>query len=91
MSPPIIVIWTTTKAIPSASLQNIGVFILLEKVYGYDPIPKELKGEEENYILGAQGNVWTEYIKTPDYLEYMVFPRLLALSEVVWSPVEDKD
>jgi len=70
---------------------NIGGFLPLEKVYGYDPIPRELKGEEQKYILGAQGNVWTEYISTPDYLDYMVFPRLLALSEVVWSPLEGKD
>jgi hexosaminidase len=70
---------------------NIGGFLPLEKVYSYNPIPKDLKGEEENYILGAQANVWTEYISTPDYLEYMVFPRLLALSEVVWSPLESKD
>lgn len=69
---------------------NIGGFLPLEKVYGYDPIPKELKGEEQKYILGAQANVWTEYISTREYLEYMVFPRLLALSEVVWSPLEGK-
>lgn len=65
---------------------SIGGFIPLEKVYGYDPIPKELQGNEREYVLGAQGNVWTEYISTPEYLEYMLFPRLLALSEVVWSP-----
>jgi hexosaminidase len=76
--------------IPRREPLNIGGFLPLEKVYGYDPIPRELKEEEQKYILGAQGNVWTEYISTPDYLEYMVFPRLLALSEVVWSPLEDR-
>jgi len=76
---------------PTREPPNIGGFLPLEKVYGYDPIPTELKGEEEKYILGAQANVWTEYISTPEYLEYMVFPRLLALSEVVWSPLEGKD
>jgi hexosaminidase len=70
---------------------NIGGFLPLEKVYSYNPIPRDLKGEEQNYILGAQANVWTEYISTPDYLEYMVFPRLLALSEAVWSPLESQD
>jgi len=76
---------------PKREPPNIGGFLPLEKVYSYNPIPKELKGEEQKYILGAQGNVWTEYISTPDYLEYMAFPRLLALSEVLWSPLEEKD
>ncbi len=69
---------------------NIGGFIPLEKAYSYDPMPKALQGEEMARILGAQASVWTEYISTPEYLEYMVFPRLLALSEAVWSPVAGK-
>jgi hexosaminidase len=69
---------------------NIGSFIPLSKVYSYNPIPAELSAEEQPYILGAQGNVWSEYMKTPDKVEYMVFPRMLALSEVVWSPPERK-
>jgi hexosaminidase len=76
---------------PKREPPNIGGFLPLEKVYGYNPIPKELQGEEQKYILGAQANVWTEYISTPEYLEYMMFPRLLALSEVLWSPLEGKD
>lgn len=70
---------------------NIGGFIPLEKVHGYDPMPRELTSDEQKYVLGAQGNLWTEYISTPQHLEYMTFPRLLALSEVVWSPLESKD
>jgi hexosaminidase len=70
---------------------NIGGFVPLEKVYGYDPMPGELTSEEQKYVLGAQANLWTEYISTPQHLEYMTFPRLLALSEVVWSPLESKD
>jgi hexosaminidase len=70
---------------------SIGGFIPLDRVYGYDPMPGELTAEEQKYILGAQGNLWTEYISTPQHLEYMTFPRLLALSEVVWSPLESKD
>lgn len=70
---------------------NIGGFIPLEKVYGYNPMPAELSSEEQKYLLGAQANLWTEYISTPQHLEYMTFPRLLALSEVVWSPLEKKD
>ncbi len=70
---------------------NIGGFVPLEKVYDYDPMPRELTSDEQKYVLGAQANLWTEYISTPQHLEYMTFPRLLALSEVVWSPVESKD
>lgn len=70
---------------------NIGSFIPLEKVYSYDPQPKELTDDEKKYILGAQANVWTEYLKTPANVEYMVFPRLLALAEVNWSPLEKKN
>lgn len=69
---------------------NIGNHVPLEAVYAYNPIPKELTEEEAKYVLGAQGNVWTEYMKTPDKVEYMVFPRLLALSEAVWSPLGTK-
>ena len=76
---------------PQREPASIGGFIPLEKAYGYDPIPKELKGKERDYVLGAQANVWTEYIATPEYLEYMLFPRLLAFSEAVWSPIEGND
>ncbi len=53
---------------------TIGGFIPLQKVYGYEPIPKELTEEEGKHVLGAQGNVWTEYMKYPSKVEYMVFP-----------------
>jgi hexosaminidase len=75
---------------PEREPESIGGFIPLEKAYGYDPIPKELKPEDQKYILGAQANVWTEYISTSEHLEYMLFPRLLALSEAVWSPAAGK-
>ncbi|HEY8559366.1 MAG TPA: family 20 glycosylhydrolase [Pyrinomonadaceae bacterium] len=70
---------------------NIGNYVPLEKVYSYDPHSKELTEDEKKYVLGAQANLWTEYVKTPDKVEYMVFPRMLALAEVVWSPLEKKD
>lgn len=70
---------------------SIGSYVPLEKVYSYDPHPKELTDEQKQYILGAQANVWTEYMKTPDKVEYMVFPRMLALAEVVWTPLEEKN
>ena len=60
-------------------------------VYAYDPTPKELTDAENKYILGAQANVWTEYMKTSDYVEYMILPRMTALSEVVWSSKENRD
>lgn len=69
----------------------IGGYTSVEKVYSYNPLPKELTKEEQKYILGAQANVWSEYMKTPEHVEYMVLPRLTALSEVVWSTYETKD
>jgi len=60
--------------------------IPLDTVYAYDPIPEELSADEARHILGAQGNVWTEYISTPEYVEYMAFPRALALAEITWTP-----
>ena len=63
----------------------IGGLIPLEKVYSYEPIPDGLDINQATKILGAQGNVWTEYIKTPEMVEYMSVPRMTALSEIVWS------
>lgn len=76
---------------PAYEPLNIGAYIPLEKVYSFDPVPKELTADEAKYILGGQGNVWTEYMKTPEKVEYMAFPRAIALSEVVWSRAEDKN
>lgn len=69
----------------------IGGFTPIEKVYHYEPVPEELTAEEAKYIMGAQANVWTEYLKTPEQVNYMVFPRVSALAEVVWTPKEVKD
>ena len=63
----------------------IGGFTPLQKVYEFEPIPKELDLNQSSKILGAQGNLWTEFIKTPEQVEYMIVPRMTALSEVVWS------
>ncbi len=70
---------------------SIGGFISLKQVYDYEPIPDELTAKEAKFILGAQGNVWTEYMHTGSKVEYMVFPRATALAEVLWSPKEQKD
>jgi hexosaminidase len=63
----------------------IGGYTNVEKVYSFNPIPKELSNEESTYILGAQANVWTEYMNTPEHVEYMIMPRMAALSEVLWG------
>lgn len=63
----------------------------VEKVYTYEPTPSELTPKEAKYILGAQGNVWTEYMPTWDRVEYKVLPRMTALAEVVWSSKEARD
>ena len=69
----------------------IGGLIPLEKVYSYEPIPEGLDINQATKILGAQGNVWTEYIKTPEMAEYMSVPRMTALSEIVWSKRKKRD
>lgn len=70
---------------------TIGGFTPLEKVYGYDPLPKELGADQLKHILGAQANVWTEYMANTRKVEYMIFPRMSALSEVLWTSKEKKD
>ena len=69
----------------------IGGLITLDKVYSYEPIPEGLDINEATKILGAQANVWTEYIKKPEMVEYMSVPRMTALSEIVWSKRKGRD
>ncbi len=69
----------------------IGGFVPLEKVYAYEPVPAELTPEQGKRVLGAQGNLWTEYIRTTQHLEYMAFPRLAAVAEMTWTPKQSKD
>ncbi|TVQ08305.1 MAG: beta-N-acetylhexosaminidase [Bacteroidetes bacterium] len=66
-------------------------YTTLAKVYSYEPIPAELTSEEGKLVLGAQANVWTEFMPDSRHVEYMIFPRLAALSEVVWSPAANRD
>ncbi|MFA6276326.1 MAG: beta-N-acetylhexosaminidase [Pedobacter sp.] len=63
----------------------------LENVYKYDPIPAELDAEQAKYVWGGQGNLWSEYIASPTKAEYQLFPRLDALSEILWSPKEKRN
>ncbi|NNL83844.1 MAG: family 20 glycosylhydrolase [Winogradskyella sp.] len=69
----------------------IGGYLPLENVYHFQPIPEELTQEEAQFVLGAQGNIWTEYMPTEDQVEYMAFPRILAMSEVLWTHPKQKD
>jgi len=79
------------QADPTTQPMAIGGFLPVEKVYSYEPIPVELDSAKAKHILGAQANIWTEYIPTTDHLEYMTFPRMLALSEVTWSEKKNRD
>ena len=66
----------------------IGGYLPIDAVYSYDPVPAELKPAGAKHILGAQANIWTEYMNDFPQVEYMLLPRMLALSEVVWSKKE---
>ncbi len=76
---------------PSEEPLAIGGFTNLEKVYSYEPTPDSLSEQEATYILGAQANVWTEYINTSEQVEYMAMPRMTALAEVLWTRKESKN
>jgi hexosaminidase len=69
----------------------IGGYLPLDTVYAFEPVPYQLRAADAGHIIGGQANVWTEYMTTWDHVEYMLLPRMLALSEVVWSPAEAKD
>lgn len=69
----------------------IGGFLPLDTAYNYNPLPAELTPEEQSCIIGTQANIWGEYIQTPEYFEYMAFPRLLAMAEVQWTQPDHKD
>ena len=74
-----------------AQPMSIGGYVPLSKIYSMEPIPQGLTAEEEGYIWGPQCNLWTEYISSPDHVQYMLLPRLAAMSEVQWLKPEAKD
>ena len=77
------------QADPKTQPYAIGGYTPIKKVYSYNPVPADsLTAEECQHILGVQANTWTEYIQTPEYLEYMMFPRALAVAEIGWTPQE---
>lgn len=69
---------------------TIGGFNPIEKVYAYNPIPKEIPADKGKYVIGAQANVWTEYMNNEQKVQYMIFPRIAAVSEVLWTPLDKK-
>ena len=79
------------QANPDFEPVAIGGFTSLKKVYSFEPVPEELNDVQAKHILGGQGNVWTEFIPTPEHAEYMAVPRMTALAEVLWSPKESRN
>ena len=70
---------------------GIGGYVPIEKVYSLEPVPAALTKEQSKHILGAQANLWTEYIASTEHVEYMILPRMAALAEVQWTQPEKKD
>jgi len=75
----------------AAEPKAIGGYLPLSKVYSFEPIPAKLDAQYRSHILGAQGNLWTEYVPNFKHAQYMLFPRLCALAEVNWSPAGSRD
>jgi hexosaminidase len=79
------------QADPKTEPLAIGGLTTIEKVYHYEPVPAGLDADRAKHVLGAQGQIWTEYIATPQQVEYMAYPRAIALAEVLWTPKDKKD
>ncbi|AOM79822.1 family 20 glycosylhydrolase [Pedobacter steynii] len=76
---------------PTGQPEAIGGYLPLPKVYAYQPRSKEINSDKQKHVLGVQANLWTEYMPTTNQVEYMAFPRALALSEVAWTPEQNKN
>lgn len=79
------------QADPKIEPQAIGYWVPLDTVYAFEPVHPALTENEAKHILGAQANLWTEFIGSEEYFEYMVFPRISALSEIDWSPKDKRN
>jgi hexosaminidase len=77
--------------VASMEPKGIGGYVPMRKVYDFDPVPPALKGAEIKRVLGGQANLWSEFIPHPKHLEYMAYPRLCAMAEVLWSPKSGRD
>ena len=75
---------------PYSQPEAIGGYLPLGKVYSYEPVPDSLNAEERDMMLGVQGNLWAEYIPTDEHMEYMLYPRAIAVAETGWTMPENK-
>jgi hexosaminidase len=90
MTPGNPVYFDHTQALAEDSV-TIGGYNPIEKVYAYNPLPTEIPAGKANLVLGAQANVWTEYMKNEEKIAYMIFPRIAALSELLWTALDKKN
>ena len=91
MSPGEFCYFDSYQDAPHTQPEAIGGYLPLSKVYSYNPIPETFTPEQAALMYGVQANLWAEYIPTKEHMEYMIYPRILALSEVAWSAVENKN
>ena len=75
----------------SVTISNNGGFLPIEKVYTWKIYPDALTAEQKKFVQGGQANLWTEYVTNPSKVEYMIFPRVAAISEVLWAPQDKKN
>ncbi|WP_295673021.1 family 20 glycosylhydrolase [uncultured Mucilaginibacter sp.] len=85
MTPGASLYFDAYQADPATQPEAIGGYLPIEKVYAYQPVPPAIQAAQQSHILGVQANVWTEYMPTSNQVEYMVFPRVLALAELAWT------
>ena len=91
MSPGEFCYFDSYQDAPHTQPEAIGGYLPLSKVYSYNPIPETFTPEQAALMYGVQANLWAEYIPTKEHMEYMIYPRILALSEVAWSAVANKN
>ncbi len=91
MTPNLFTYYNYYQTTPDGEPQAAGHILSLEKAYSYDPMPKNISDEQKKYIIGAQGCLWTEFFPTAELMEYMAYPRMFAMSELNWTPLERKD
>ena len=77
--------------IPSTQPEAIGGYLPMKRVYNYEPVPSVLPKEKQKFVKGTQAQLWTEYIPISNHVEYMAYPRAIALSEVAWTQKENKN
>lgn len=91
MTPGSYMYFDSYQSNPIGQPEAMGGLLTLEKVYAYHPISPDIAADKQAHILGVQANVWTEYMPTQEQVEYMIFPRAIALAEVAWTPTEKRN